>query len=132
VVGSSNTGDILLGGSTLTSTPTASFSASSSSFGVAVAGDGDFNGDGLDDVAFHAYDTAYLVYGGVSGTLDADSDGDAVFEWTNVDSAFAEDGRPLEFGDFDHDGLDDLVIGVPAQTTSSMRWYGGAVVILGQ
>ena len=128
------TAELILGQTTLTSTSHVDFEMGSGSgaLGSGCAGGGDFDGDGKDDVAFQAgYDTAYLVYGGVSGTLDVDTDSDVVLTWSGYPLYNGYEGRPIAFGDFDADGLDDLVIGTPYAATSS-DYHGGTVVVYGQ
>jgi hypothetical protein len=97
-------------------------------FGSAVAA-GDFNGDLFDDLAvgvpeegvsgFAHAGTVNVLYGGASG-LQASSPDDQV--WTQNtksvdDSAEGDDrfGAAVVAGDFNHDGFDDLAVGVPGE-----------------
>lgn len=104
--------------------------------GITIAGDGDFNGDGLSDLALGAaYTTTiredgtevpnagkvYVIFG---GTLDLSTRpvkvrmGDVgrqipgvVFEGGHDDSRQLAYANGIEFGDFNNDGADDLLIG---------------------
>ncbi|HWB20538.1 MAG TPA: hypothetical protein VG711_09580 [Phycisphaerales bacterium] len=86
---------------------------------------GDFNGDGRDDLAIgvpHATVNGHagageihILYGGSNGLK---SSGDQIFnqETAGIDDLAEDDdafGSALCSGDFDHDGKDDLAIGVP-------------------
>jgi hypothetical protein len=100
-------------------------------FGETVAA-GDFNGDGWPDLAVGApWDeqdvsaggTVHLIYGTPDG-FDRDND-----ELLTMDAPSANDemGKALTVGDFDGDGLDDLVIGTPGFDNAS----GAALLIYG-
>ncbi len=93
--------------------------------GTSVAAVGDVNGDGLDDVLLGApYDdidaidagTAYVVFGGITGTLDLSGANARLIGESSGDSAGLTVGRA---GDVDNDGFDDILVGA---------WYddGGA------
>ena len=88
-----------------------------------IASGGDFDGDGLDDVAFHDISSnVFLYYGGTTGSYELMTDADAVLSWSsNVGASYMGVGRPIHFGDFDQDGLDDLLIGMPASDSNGYR-----------
>ena len=80
---------------------------------------GDVNGDGLDDLAFRAYDTIHVLFG-KRGFAQRD---------LNLASLSREDGLQLELrnvstrvsiagGDVDDDGLSDIVVGVTSSTAA--------------
>lgn len=111
--------------------------------GSAVSGGGDINGDGFDDVIVGArgvYDTggeAYVVFGRSTFNLDlelatlADADGIII-----QDNTFAADtGTSVSIaGDFNSDGLDDILVGQPKSNTDTgqnflVRGFANAGVI---
>jgi len=110
-------------------------------FGLALAA-GDWNGDGFDELAIGVpgEDTEagamHLLFGSASGlTLSG-----AVVLDDAVTGGFTElgdeFGRELAFGDFDGDGFDDLVVGVPfedlpVQGGGSIQGAGQVVVAHG-
>jgi FG-GAP repeat protein len=115
--------------------------------GVAQAGDqfgwgldtGDFNGDGHADLAIGATGDAEIVAGGGSETILYGSagglttsgsqlwtqDSPGVRETAEADEGF---GRVAAAGDINHDGYDDLAIGIPGETVGTVS--AGAVSIL--
>lgn len=114
---------------------------------------GDWNGDGIADLAIgvpletvnivklpplggtykHA-GLVHVVYG-ASGGLDPDSDrllgqgpGTATLLPIGVGNRY---GSALVCGDFDHDGFDDLAIGIPGQTVNGFAGAGAVQILLG-
>ncbi len=91
---------------------------------------GDFDGDGVDDVATSApYASSYrgVVYALPGGALAGEvSLAEAPVRWTgdNVSEVY---GWKLAAGDFDADGADDLVVGVPLSDVAYPE--SGAVVV---
>lgn len=109
-------------------------------FGWSVAA-GDFNNDGLDDLAIGAPNktiidvekagVVYVIYGS-SGGLEINSmqiwyDTLATGGGTEKDDSF---GWSLAAGDFDKDGCDDLAIGVPGETVGKKIQKAGAMFVL--
>ncbi len=113
---------------------------SNNNFGASLA-TGDFNNDGYDDLAVgvphedlttnytYQHGLVYVIYGSVTGLKTTTSQ-----IWTQDSPGIAdiaehrdEFGAALAAGDFDHDGNDDLAIGVPGETLTK---FGGAVQIL--
>lgn len=98
--------------------------------GRKVSADGDFNGDGIDDlIATAGYDSTaapyagaiLVVYGPVTGTMSMnDSDGTLLGE-TSYDYA----GEATAMGDVDGDGLADAIIGSYAHAN-----YDGATYVV--
>jgi hypothetical protein len=104
---------------------------------------GDFNGDGIDDLAIGApYENtggvsdcgAVTVIYGRSGT-GLQTIGDQF--WTQGRSDIREEnrqgdhfGEALAVGDFNHDGYDDLAIGIPGEKIGLFNEDAGKVLVL--
>ncbi len=104
-----------------------------------VARAADFNGDGYADVAISssgaglpavAPGRVYAMFGGGAGLLPGQylSLEPAKFGITQNLAGF---GRALATGDFDHDGFDDLAIGVAGATIDGHPLAGAVVVVRG-
>lgn len=86
---------------------------------------GDFNGDGVDEVAIGDRDSASNVGGGGTVYIYRRSMADnwslqtiirqGLGSYNGIDTAGDEFGFALASGDFDDDGFDDLAIGVPGK-----------------
>ncbi len=105
--------------------------------GYDVHGVGDFDGDGLDDLAIAAplsdlgssgAGAVHLLLGGLAGSVCACSS-DAVWVGSSAD---AHAGSAMDGGrDLDGDGLDDMIIGVPGASAGGVT-PGAAYLVLGQ
>jgi len=111
-------------------------------FGGALAV-GDFNDDDYDDLAIGVpfedigsitdAGCVNVLYGSSSG-LQASSPDDQLWHQNSPDVLDTSEtydcfGRALAAGDFDHDGYDDLAIGVPGEDIGTI-WNAGAVNVL--
>ena len=111
--------------------------ASYAYLGDALAGVGDFDGDGLDDVAMaepqasvgdYGEGRVYVFAGGLTGEVDTTA-ATATFEG-DVYAGFA--GRSISgAGDVDGDGLDDLLVGAPGDYTEGAESGGEVYLVLG-
>ncbi len=97
--------------------------------GYAVAGAGDVDGDGFDDVMVGASysGTSYLAYGPLTHDADLEDAG-----WTFTENAgFSYAGFSVAgLGDIDSDGLADIAIGSPYNSTGG-SYAGAAYIALG-
>jgi hypothetical protein len=97
---------------------------------------GDYNGDGIDDLLVGAYSTgktadgeSYIYYGSASGTGTFDeSDADVTLTGESS-SYFGLYGQYL--GDIDSDGYDDILIGAYNLSDSKADIYGGMYIVYG-
>lgn len=115
----------------------ASTAGASDAFGHALAV-GDFDGDGIDDLAVGAPgDGTHVPRGGAVTVFSGSATGLATdvgsFLTQNdpgVDVAETDDafGWSLASGDFDGDGVDELVVGAPGETTTGFAGAGMAHV----
>lgn len=114
--------------------------------GVAEGGDhfaetlavGDFDGDGIDDLAIGSpfeelggidgAGTVHVLYGSPSGITSDDN-----YFWSDpwVVQEFANFGSSLAAGDLNGDGRDDLAIGAPDMTIWGEAYAGTATVLYG-
>jgi len=116
-----------------------------SEFGWALAA-GDFNGNGRDDLAVGAPEATiwgqilavgavYVYYAGSDGQFDPgqaqnwNQDTPGIGGGAEGGDGF---GERLTVGDFDADGVDDLVVGVPFEDIGSIRDAGAVNVIFGR
>jgi len=121
-------------------------------FGAALAS-GDFNGDGFSDLAIgipqeevtdHFLGRVVVIYGSPNGLTTSDStvpapqafDGRSISRnpYPGLEVLGGLFGASLAWGDFNHDGIGDLAIGVPAYQAASFGLVGcgcaGAVWII--
>jgi hypothetical protein len=96
--------------------------------GEAVSFAGDVDGDGLGDALIGAFDedSAYLVYGGRSGSLNL-----RLADVWYYGPDFSETGADVSpAGDLDDDGKIDVVIGAPNAGDALYAYDGWAFVVL--
>jgi hypothetical protein len=107
--------------------------------GFSVSSAGDFNGDGKDDIIVGApYEdnngfssgSAYVFFGGKSGlTNDPDLAADVLIRGQAPGDQL---GRSVaSAGDFNGDGLDDVIVGIPFGDQPGLQNVGSAVIFYG-
>ncbi len=115
--------------------------AASSMAGFSVSGAGDVNGDGLDDLVIGAYGAnggagaSYVVFGqtaGFSSVISLGSlNGSDGFRLDGTNSWDYSGFSVSSAGDYNGDGFDDLIIGVPRAAVSSFGHAGSSYVVFG-
>ena len=111
--------------------------------GGSVSSAGDFNGDGIDDLIIGASRAepngsdsgrSYVVFGnkdGFKGSLELSSlDGRNGFVINGIDSGDFSGASVSSAGDFNDDGIDDLIIGAPGADPNSPN-SGESYVVFG-
>ncbi|GIX35523.1 MAG: hypothetical protein KatS3mg126_1302 [Lysobacteraceae bacterium] len=119
--------------------------AAADHFGWAVNADGDFNGDGFDDLVACApgaspsglrdAGSCYLLFGRASGLASVTLSSLSPDQGFRIDGAGVEDfaGLAVGFaGDMNADGFDDLAVGVTNADPGNVSNAGSAYVIFGQ
>ena len=106
----------------------------SDEFGWSVASAGDFNGDGLSDVIVAApgddnngledSGSAFIFFGGQTGTIpDPDTNADVVLNGQVAEARFGY--SVASAGDFNGDGLDDVIVGMFSAAGRAFIFFGG-------
>lgn len=113
------------------------------SFGYDVSTFGDFNHDGLTDIVAGAFSTnpdylgwrplAYIIYGTRTGRFGFERDQFSYEDGVKIESTARERliGRVSSIGDFNNDGVDDIVVGTIFLGDSKQKNTGVAYVIYG-
>ena len=108
-------------------------------FGYSVSSAGDFNGDGIDDVIVGAWaddnnslntsGSAFIFFGGITGTKRADADADVILDGQNSGDQFGI--SVASAGDFNGDGKGDVIVGAYQDDNSSGNGSGRAFIFFG-
>ena len=105
--------------------------------GTSVASAGDFNGDGKDDVIIGApgddnnrsvSGSAFIFFGGITGTKNADTDADVIISGEAVGDRVGQSVSSA--GDFNGDGKSDVIVGAPSEATNGTG-CGSAYIFFG-
>ncbi len=99
-------------------------------FGISVSGAGDVNGDGFAEIGGTDYDGIEYVMFGKSGGF-ASAIGVASFNGFSGFRLENSAGDPAGIGDFDGDGIDDMLVGSPGLDNGPDN-VGGAFVVFGR
>jgi hypothetical protein len=118
--------------------------------GHAVSAAGDINGDGIDDLIIGAYDAdpggqivageTYVLFGSTLGfpavlplaTLYPAGGGDGTRGFVLVGSELDRSGRSVSAaGDFNGDGIDDLIVGADGANPGGRTYAGESYVVFG-
>jgi FG-GAP repeat protein len=96
----------------------------------------DFDGDGVDDIATsylpnHEYIAPPWVGDGGVAVQYSRAGRTDYFNGVTMGTQGGDFGQTLATGDFNHDGYDDLVIGVPYESSDAIQAYGGIWIISG-
>ncbi len=108
-------------------------------FGDPVASAGDFNGDGKDDVIVGAPDddnngetnsgSAFIFFGGITGTKRADTDADVILNGQSQNDFFG--AAVASAGDFNGDDTDDVIVGAFGDDNNSESSSGSVFIFFG-
>ncbi|MDC0947250.1 integrin alpha, partial [Nitrospinaceae bacterium] len=108
-------------------------------FGFSVSSAGDFNGDGIDDVIVGAWaddnnslntsGSAFIFFGGITGTKRADADADVIIDGQSQNDKFGYSVSSA--GDFNGDGKGDVIVGAFADDNNSLGASGSAFIFFG-
>gem|GEM_PF-2007249 len=101
------------------------FTIDGRTLGVSAAGD--VNGDGIDDLVHHSESSTAVVHGGADVAEERSGFGLSTVFYEFVSVSHSSDG----LGDINGDGLDDIVVGTPLNTSTGYFENGGAHVIFG-
>lgn len=111
--------------------------ASGDDFGRSVSSAGDFNGDGKDDVIVGALEddtngrftgSAYIFFGGATGTINAGS-ANVILRGETIENQFGE--ATSSAGDVNGDGKDDVIVGAKVNSNTNGIEAGRAYIFFG-